>query len=315
MTDGTHKRPMHPYLELSKARLTSLVLLTTAVGFALAGGRLSAGWLLCCTLLGTGLSAAGANALNQWIEVARDARMERTRHRPLPTGQMSSAQALAAGLLASIAGAAVLWLRVNPLTAGLDALVVLLYTLAYTPMKHRSPFCTLLGAICGAIPPIMGWTAVTGRIGYGAWILGATLFLWQIPHFLALAWLYRADYERGGFKMLPSLDPSGRLTSALAVIYITALLPLGIFALVGGVAGWAFLAGSVLLGLGLLRLGLRLQRERTDRSARMLFLGSLLYLPLVLGLMVADRGPARSLVSAAMAQAPRNASAVSTETR
>lgn len=293
---------MHPYLELSKARLTSLVLLSTAAGFVLAGREHAFGLRLLWTLLGTGLAAAGANALNQWIEVWRDAQMDRTRHRPLPTGQLTRTHALTVGLVSATTGVAVLLLLVNPLTGGLGAFVVLLYTLAYTPLKHRTPFCTLVGAICGAIPPMMGWSGASGALRLGAWILFATLFLWQIPHFLSLAWLYRRDYARGGFKMLPSLDPSGRLTAAFAVIYSAALLPVSCTALFAGLAGWTFLVGSMLLGGGLLVLGLRLQRERSERSARRLFLGSLLYLPLLLGLMVADRGPARRMEPIAVVQ-------------
>ncbi len=285
-------RGFRRYLVLSKARLTSLVLMTTLVGFLMgtAGGF---DWrLLVWTLLGTGLCAAGANALNQWEEVLRDARMERTRLRPLPAGALTRRHAFLVAVSACVTGVAVLALGANLLTAGLGAFVILLYVLVYTPLKHRTPFCTLVGAVCGAIPPVMGWTGATGAFGLGGWILGAVLFLWQIPHFLALAWLYRADYTRGGFRMLPSIDPSGRLLGALAVVYISALLPLGVFALLAGLAGWAFLVGSVLLGAGFLVLGIGLRRDMTDRSARRLFLASLIYLPLVLGLLVADRKPA-----------------------
>ncbi len=281
-----------PYLELSKARLTSLVLATTLVGYLMGThGHGPAGRML-WTLLGTGLCAAGANALNQWEEVLRDARMERTRHRPLPMGIMSRRRALIVSLIAALAGVGILGLGANLLTAALGAFVILLYVFVYTPLKHRTPFCTLVGAVCGAIPPMMGWTGATGSLALGAWILGLVLFLWQIPHFMALAWLYRADYLRGGFRMLPAIDPSGRLLGRIAVLYTIALLPLGVLTLLTGIAGFGFLAGSVVLGAGLFLLGWRLQKELTDRSARRLFLGSLVYLPLLLALMVADRGPA-----------------------
>lgn len=286
---------MHPYLELFKARLSGLVTATTAVGFLL-GSASSPDWaVFLFTLIGTGLSAGGANALNQYEEIRRDACMNRTKARPLPSGRMRPRTALLLGLGTAIGGVALLALTVNWLTAGLSALVVLLYTLVYTPLKHRTPLCTLVGAVCGAIPPIMGWTGATGTIGFGAWILAAILFFWQIPHFLALAWLYREDYERGGYRMLPSIDPSGQKTSILAVLYSLPLLPIGIAATVTGLAGWAFAAGSLLFGGGLVYLGLRLYHVRDQRNARRLFLGSLLYLPLVLGLMVVDRGPGRGI--------------------
>ena len=201
------------YLELGKARLSTLVVATTAVGFAVAPGRFDA-LLFAWTLLGTTLAALGANSLNQWAERERDALMERTRTRPLPSGRLAAREALAAGVLESLGGVALLAALVNLLTALLAAFVILLYVLVYTPMKSRSHLNTLVGAVCGAIPPMMGWTAVTGALDPGAYILAAVLFVWQIPHFLALAWLYREDYQRGGYKMLPHSDPSGRLTAA-----------------------------------------------------------------------------------------------------
>jgi protoheme IX farnesyltransferase len=282
---------MHPYLKLSKARLTLLVLSTTAVGFLFAGRALALPLFL-WTLLGTGLAAAGANALNQWVEYRPDAVMERTRERPIPSHRLTRGHALTVGLASATVGVAMLASRVNFLTAALGAFVVLFYLLVYTPLKRRTPLCTLAGAVCGAIPPMMGWTGATGSVGFGAWALALTLFLWQIPHFLALAWLYRDDYARGGFRMLPAVDPFCRITGLLVVLYTVALLPLGLLFFLGGLAGWAFLAGSLALSTGLLTLGLRLQRARDERHARMLFLGSIAYLPLLLGLLVIDRGPA-----------------------
>lgn len=293
---------MHPYLELSKARLTLLVLGTTAVGFVTAAqGRLDLalfGW----TLLGTALSAAGANALNQWWEALPDGRMERTRSRPIPARLLSRGHALAAALSASLTGVGLLAAKVNSLTAVLGAFVILLYVLVYTPLKRRTPLCTLVGACCGAIPPMMGWSGATGTLGYGAWVLALTLFLWQIPHFLALAWLYREDYARGGFRMLPSADPSGRLTGTLAVVYIAALLPLGAIFFLSGMGGWIFLLGSLLLGSAFFGLGVRLARTRERRVARALFLGSIAYLPLLLGLLLLDPGPARTAPPSLAAQ-------------
>ncbi|HUK12916.1 MAG TPA: heme o synthase [Thermoanaerobaculaceae bacterium] len=279
------------YAELTKLRLTALVVTTAAVGFALASGaRWDVGKGL-ATLAGTALAAAGAMALNQRIESARDARMERTRLRPLPTGAIGARTATAFGVAAAGSGLALLALAANLLTAALGLAVVLLYTLVYTPLKARTPFCTLFGAVCGALPPMMGWSAAAGRLGFGAWVLGGLLFLWQIPHFLALAWLYREDYRRGGFRMLPILDPEGVLTGSVVVVYSLALVPVGIVAALGGLTGWAFAAGALVLGAGLVVLALRLAAERSDRPARRLFLATLAYLPLLLGLMVADRVP------------------------
>jgi protoheme IX farnesyltransferase len=241
-------------------------------------------------MIGTGLTSWGALALNQWWEVARDALMRRTKRRPIPSGRIAPRQALVLALLAVAAGLSVLAISVNPLTAALGLLTVLLYILAYTPLKPQSPFCTLVGAICGGIPPIMGWAAATGRIEIGGWILGATLFTWQIPHFLALAWLYRDDYARGGFRMLPVLDRSGQVTFQTVVLYILALIPMGFAVTYVGMAGLLFMFGSFVLGAAMLFLGVRLYLQRTDANARILFFASLLYLPVLFVLLLVDRG-------------------------
>jgi protoheme IX farnesyltransferase len=203
-------------------------------------------------------------------------------------------------VLTASAGLAVLAVAANPVTALLGLIVVLTYTLVYTPLKPRTPLCTLAGAVCGAIPPMMGWAATGGGIGFGAWLLGGALFLWQIPHFLALAWLYREDYERGGFRMLPVVDASGRVTGQMAVLYSLALVPLGVLAALGGITGWLFAGGSVVLGSGLVALSMRLATLRTDSVARRLFLATLAYLPLLLGLMVADKLPAAPVLAVAL---------------
>lgn len=278
------------YLELVKVRLTLLVVLTTAVGFVVASDPIDWGRFL-LTLFGTAMTAAGSMAANQAWERVRDARMERTRERPIPVGQISASRAVVISVCLIIGGAACLAVLVNPLTAILSVAVVGIYIFAYTPLKPRSPLCTLVGAVCGAIPPMMGWSAATGGIGYGAWVLAAILFVWQIPHFLALAWLYRLDYERGGFRMLPVIDPSGRFTSQVSLVYIVALVPIGLAVSLAGMAGALFLAGSFLLGLGFLAQGIRLHVRRTERNARLLFVASLVYLTLFLILLVSDRGP------------------------
>jgi len=279
------------YLELTKARLSAMVLLSTLVAFLVAGrGHLELARLV-WTLLGTGLCALSANALNEWWEVDRDALMLRTRSRPLPAGRMSRAHALGVGIGLGIIGQLTLLTLVGALAALLALASLLLYVLVYTPLKPRSPVNTLVGAVCGALPPLVGWAGAAGELGRGAWLLAALLFLWQIPHFLALAWLYREDYARAGFRMLPGVDPSGRLTGALVVVYSLALLPVGLALTLAGVAGSRFAVGYLLLGLLLLVPGLRLRRRLDEPSARRLFVASMIHLPLVLALLLADPAP------------------------
>ncbi len=296
---------LRAYPELTKIRLTALVVATTAVGFMMAGGGHHNGATLVWTVLGTALAAAGAMALNQVIEVARDARMERTKNRPLPAGVLTARHGLVFGILVAGGGIAMLAAGANILTALLGLTVVLVYTLVYTPLKPRSPLCTLAGAVCGAIPPMMGWTATGTPLGFGAWLLAGVLFLWQIPHFLALAWLYRDDYARGGFRMLPVVDASGRATGQAAVLYSMALLPVGVLAALGGMTGWKFAAGSLALTGVLVGLALALASRKSDAVARRLFLATLIYLPLLLGLMVSDRVPAPQGLAVALAAAGR----------
>ena len=279
------------YLELSKARLSALVVLTAAAGFVLASDATPQWGRLTWTALGTAFSAFGVNALNQWLERRRDGLMVRTRERPLPARRVGEVHALLWGLGMSAAGLLVLVAAVNGLAASLALTAELIYIGLYTPLKTRTSLCTLVGAVCGAIPPMIGWSAAVGSLGTGAWILGALLFAWQIPHFLSLAWLYRDDYARGGFKMLPVFDPSGQTTCRMVVLYSLALLAIGPGAMLTGLTGWVQGIGSVVLGTGLLLVGVRLYRERTREDARRVFLASLVYLPALLGLMIADRSP------------------------
>ncbi len=276
--------------QLGKGGLSLFVVMTTVVGFVVASRGGIAWHKLLVTVIGTGLTSWGALALNQWWEVARDAAMRRTRKRPLPSGRMAQRPALALALLAVAVGLAVLAFRVNLMTAALGLLTVVLYILAYTPLKPHTPLCTLVGALCGGIPPIMGWAAAAGRVEIGGWILGATLFTWQIPHFLALAWLYREDYARGGFRMLPVVDRSGQVTFQTVVLYILALIPMGFAVTYVGMAGLLFMFGSFVLGSAMLFLGVRLYLQRTDANARILFFASLIYLPALFALLLADRG-------------------------
>jgi protoheme IX farnesyltransferase len=277
------------YLELAKARLGALVVLTAFVGYIL-GARGDLSLLVgLAAVVGTALSSFGANILNQWWEADRDRLMLRTRSRPLPAGRIRRRTALLLGLATSAAGLGVLAIGTNLLTTGLSLFTMLLYVLVYTPLKVRTPLNTVVGAICGAVPPMMGWSAATGGLEPGAWILGGLLFVWQIPHFLALAWLYREDYERGGFRMLPTVDGEGRLTGRLAFLYAAALLPITAAMTVVGVTGGWFLATSQLAGLAFLGLGWVFLRDRSLQAARRVFFASILYLPVVLGLSVADR--------------------------
>jgi heme o synthase len=291
--------------KLTKAGLNFMVVLTTSVGFLLAhSGRLDWG-LFGWTLAGTALAALGSSGLNQWLERRRDALMERTRNRPLPRGQMSPGQALAVSLVLALAGVGLLAWQVNLLTAALALSVQVVYITLYTPLKTRSPLCTLVGAYCGAVPPMMGFSAATGTLSLGAYILGALLFTWQIPHFLALAWLYREDYARGGHRMLPVVDESGRTTMLMIVLYALALAPISSALALAGLAGWTFAGSAAVLALGFAGLGLALWLQPTRQSARRVFFASIAYLPLVLLLLVLDRGPASTrAVEAQLVPAP-----------
>ncbi len=287
---------LREYSRLTKVGLNTMVVGTTCAGFLLASGARVDWMLLGWTLLGTALAALGASGLNQWLERHRDARMHRTRSRPLPARRLPSGQALAVAGALALGGDLLLAVQVNALTALLALIVQLVYLGMYTPLKPRSTLSTLLGGICGALPPMMGFSAATGRLEPAAWLLGALLFAWQIPHFLALAWMYRRDYLRGGYRMLPMLDESGRLNFTMLLIYTLALLPLGLAPVLVGLGGWTYALGSLLLGMLMVWLSLRLNRNRSERDARRVFLASVIYLPLVLILLVADH---RGLTGAA----------------
>lgn len=276
------------YLELAKARLALMVVLTALVGYVVAARGAARLDVLLWAVVGTALTAFGANILNQCWEMERDRRMERTRGRPLPAGRILRPRAIRWGLASCIIGLAVLAAGTNLPTAALALFVILLYMPVYTYLKTTTPLNTVVGAVCGAIPPMMGWTAATGRLDAGAWVLGGILFLWQIPHFLALAWMYRDDYARGGFRMVPSVDRSGSLTGRLALLYAVGLLPVSALVTWLGVSGRSFLVASQLLGGLVVVLAVGFLVRRSQPAARNLFLASILYLPLLLGVMVAD---------------------------
>jgi len=275
---------------LSKARLSALVVLTTAVGYWVAPSPFRTWSAFAGTVLGTALAAASAAMLNQLAETRRDGLMERTRRRPLPAGLVSPTLVFVVGAIAAYAGVSIVAIFGNLLAASLTLATLLLYVLLYTPLKPLTTFNTLVGAVTGATPPMIGWSAATGGLEAGAWVLGGILFVWQMPHFLALAWLYRDDYRRGGFAMLPVLDESGRITSETVLLTSLLLIPVALLATIFGVAGLWFAAGSLVMGLWLSALALRFRRSRTTAAARAVFIASIVYLPLLLGLLVVDRG-------------------------
>jgi protoheme IX farnesyltransferase len=275
--------------DLVKLRLTSLVLFTTGIGFyAGTVGPVDFG-LLFHTLLGTALVAGGASALNQFWERDLDAKMRRTEARPLPSGRLRPATALGMGLASSVLGLAYLGLAVNGLTCLLGAVTLATYLLIYTPLKTITPLNTVIGAIPGALPPLMGWTAVRGELSSAGWSLFAILFFWQLPHFLAIAWLYREDYARAGFVMLPALDPRGERTGRLAVGHVLGLLAVSLAPVVFGLAGAVYLAGALILGGLFLAAAWQFSRGLSSDQARRLFYVSLVYLPAVLVLLALDK--------------------------
>jgi protoheme IX farnesyltransferase len=276
--------------ELVKARLSLLTLATAMAGFALG---VDGAWnflLLAATLTGTALSAAGAAALNQWWERAHDARMKRTRDRPLPGGRMAAGDALAAGLVLSLSGVLCLALFANPLAAGLAAATIIFYILVYTPLKRVTSLNTIIGAVPGALPPLIGWTAARGTINAEGLTLFAILFLWQMPHFLAIAWLYRGDYAQAGFKMLSEGDDNGVVTGRQAVIYALALLAVSLLPSIFFGYSAVYFYGALMLGAGFASVAVNFAVSGGSvAAARWLFLASIAYLPLLLGLMVLTR--------------------------
>lgn len=282
---------LNDYLVLTKVRITVLVLVTTAAGFLLAAGSELDVPLLAWTLLGTGLAASGAAALNQVVEREADARMRRTAARPIPAGRISPRHGSSVGVGLAGIGVGLLAAAVNLLTAGLALATVLLYIVVYTPLKRMTPLNTIVGAIPGAIPPVMGWTAVTGQLALPAWVLFAILFLWQLPHFLAIAWIFRDDYRLGGFPMLPVLDPDGEATGRQVALYCAALVPVSLIPTLLGLTGPVYFFGALALGLAFLAAGVAMAISRQKREARRVLLASVTYLPLLLLLLVLDRAP------------------------
>ncbi len=276
------------FLELTKPRITSMVALTTAAGFLLTAPRPIAWLVLIHAILGTALVASGASTLNQVVERHTDARMRRTANRPLPAGRLQPETALGFGVAISLLGVVYLALLVNALTAIVGAVTLILYVCVYTPMKRYSSLSTLVGAVPGAMPPMMGCTAASGVLGAEAWILFGILFFWQMPHFLAIAWLYRSDYERGGFPLLSLGHLPGIRTARQMVLYSAALIPVSLLPTVLGFTGATYFVGAAVLGLIFLAYSFGFSLAQNAPAARRLLLASVVYLPVVLLLMVAD---------------------------
>jgi protoheme IX farnesyltransferase len=273
------------YLELSKSRTVLMVLITTAAGY-LFGAHHVDPLLLVNALIGTALVAAGTNALNQYVERNHDAKMNRTRTRPLPDGRITPRAALVFSAGISILGTLYLGLTVNWLTAILGAFTLTSYIFVYTPLKRVSTVCTIIGAIPGAVPPLMGWTAATGSLGVGGWIAFGILFFWQLPHFMAISWMYREDYGRAGFAMLSVRDTDGAAVGRQAIYYTLALIPISIAPTLLGMTGIAYLVIASAAGAALLAMSIQFFFDRSMRRARTLFMTSNLYLLTVMLLLV-----------------------------
>ena len=276
-------------VELTKPRIALMVVLTAGIGILLASnGRVDPS-LVVHALLGTGLVAAGSGALNHLIERDLDALMRRTADRPLPAGRMGSDAALLFGVALSVAGLVELTLAVNLLTALLGAAALAGYIFVYTPLKRVSPLATIIGAVPGALPPVMGWTAVAGRIDPGAWVLFGILFFWQLPHFLAIAWMCRDDYARAGFPMLPVVQPDGRSTARQMILYGAALVPMSLLPSILGLTGATYFLGAFVLGFFFLAVCVTFALSYSLAAARRVLLVWVVYLPAVLAVMVLDR--------------------------
>jgi protoheme IX farnesyltransferase len=276
------------YAALTKPRLNVLVVATSTAGYYLASPTSPAVVPMALAVIGTALVAGGAAALNQVFERDTDLLMERTRHRPLPDGRVAPHDAQMFGVLLAAAGVALLGVAANAIAAGIAVATIVVYLAVYTPLKRRSPMSTLVGAVPGALPPLIGWSAASGTVSAAGWSLFAIVFLWQIPHFMAIAWLYREDYRRAGFPMLAVIEPDGRRSGRHAVGYAAALVPVSLVPTLAGVAGPAYFWIAAALGVALVWLSARFARARTESAARALFYGSIAYLPLIWASMILD---------------------------
>lgn len=280
---------MLDYWELTKPEISFLVAISALAGFLLGAPGDIAAATLCFTMLGTALASGGGGVLNHLLERDLDSQMRRTSNRPLPTGRISPISALLFGLSLCVVGVGVLFAFVNLLTAALATLTILLYLFVYTPLKRHTKYNTLVGTIPGALPALGGWTAATGAFGAGGWAMFAILALWQMPHFLSLAWMYRKDYARAGYAMLTVGDPEGTSTARQTLFFTTLLGAASILPTLIGVTGWLYLVGAVVLSLRFLVPAFAFSRSRSTRDARRVLLGSVLYIPLLVILIVVDR--------------------------
>ena len=282
------KQIFSDYLVLLKPRITALVLVTTALGFFLGAHSLNMWSVLLWTLFGTALSCGGSSVLNMYLERDVDRLMHRTKRRPIPAGRIAAAHALAFGVICVLLGVVTLVLKVNLLCGFFALLTAFLYVLVYTPLKRQTWLNTFIGAIPGALPPVGGWAAATGGAELGAWILFAILFIWQHPHFYAIAWMYREDYSRAGLKMLPVIEPDGASTFRQVLIYSALLIPVSVVPYFLGMSGVIYLVGTTILGILFFLVGLEVSRSRSVADARRLLRASVIYLPLLLILIVTD---------------------------
>jgi len=280
---------MKDYIALTKPRVTWLILMSTAIGYWF-GTSTGIDWLvLLHAIIGTGLLASGTFTLNQWYERDADSRMNRTKQRPLPTGRITPRAAIVFGLILSVVGFVELYYGANPLTAWLGLFTEASYLLLYTPLKQLSWHSTTVGAVPGAMPPLIGFAAAANSLTLEAWALYAILFLWQFPHFYAIAWMYREDYQRAGIRMLPVVEPDGASTARQILIASVVLIPVSLLPAYLSMAGNWYSIGAVAMGLFFLHAGFRVARERTILRARGVLLASVVYLPVLYGLMLIDR--------------------------
>jgi heme o synthase len=277
------------FVALAKPRLNLLVVVSSMAGYAMGGGDTHDVWRMLTVALGTGLVASGASAFNQVIERESDAKMLRTRLRPMADRRLGVREGLLFASLLSVVGLGALALAANMLSAAVALVTLASYAVVYTPLKKRSSFATVVGAIPGALPPVIGWAAAEDTLSRGAWVLFGIVFLWQLPHFLAIAWIYREDYARAGLPMLSVIDPGGRSTARQSVIYAAALLPVSLAPTLVGMTGSAYFAGALTLSLVFVALAVKFASTRSTPDARRLFFGSITYLPLLWLLMILNR--------------------------
>ncbi len=288
-TEPPNKQPrVKDYLELTKPRITWLIVMSTAVGYYFGHSGFWSFWIFFHAMIGTALIASGTAALNQWYEREADRYMRRTQMRPLPSGRLQPAQALWFGIGLAAVGALELGFGVNWLSSGLGTLTLFMYLFIYTPMKQKTWWSTTVGAVPGAMPPLIGFAAAAGKLSPEACVLGAILFLWQFPHFYAIAWMYREDYSRAGIQMLPVVEPDGESTARQILLYSVLLIPISLLPKWMGMTGTIYMVGAIALGLLFLYSGIRVSLDRTKIRARTVLLASVVYLPVLYVLMVLD---------------------------